>query len=84
MQYSLSDRIRYYWPHPEIQKARSAMFANFERVRPVPELISQYVPSAYRAMRAGYCDGSPAALAMANVTAVLDNYHRACVPAGEC
>jgi D-tagatose-1,6-bisphosphate aldolase subunit GatZ/KbaZ len=84
MQYSLSDRIRYYWPHPEIRKACSAMFANFARARPVPELISQYLPNAYWAMRAGYCDDTPEALAIANVTAVLDNYHRACVPAGEC
>jgi D-tagatose-1,6-bisphosphate aldolase subunit GatZ/KbaZ len=82
MQYSLSDRIRYYWPHPEVRKARSVLFANIARARPIPELISQYLPNAYWAMRAGRCDDTPEALAMANVIAVLDNYHRACMPAG--
>jgi D-tagatose-1,6-bisphosphate aldolase subunit GatZ/KbaZ len=84
LQYSLSDRIRYYWPHPDIQAVRSEMFENIARLRPIPELISQYLPRAYDAMRAGQCDASPESLTIANVTAVLDNYHRACVPEGEC
>lgn len=78
LDYSLSDRIRYYWPDPAIEAAREALFANL-RVHPAPiSLISQYLPHALRALREGRCANDPHALAMAHVSAVLNDYHFAC------
>jgi D-tagatose-1,6-bisphosphate aldolase subunit GatZ/KbaZ len=83
LQYSLSDRIRYYWPDPEITRAQEIMFTNLSENPPPSALISQYLPIAYAALREGLIDGGPAELAMANIGAVLDDYRRATSPARE-
>jgi D-tagatose-1,6-bisphosphate aldolase subunit GatZ/KbaZ len=83
LQYSLSDRIRYYWPDPEIARAQDAMFQNLAKNPPPPALVSQYLPIAHAAMRDGLIGGGPAELAMAHVWAVLDGYHAATSPAKE-
>jgi D-tagatose-1,6-bisphosphate aldolase subunit GatZ/KbaZ len=83
LQYSLSDRIRYYWPDPEIARAQEIMFANLSKNPPPPALISQYLPVAYAALREGLISGGPAELAMAHVDMVLDDYHAATSPARE-
>ncbi|HKA79963.1 MAG TPA: D-tagatose-bisphosphate aldolase, class II, non-catalytic subunit [Xanthobacteraceae bacterium] len=77
LQYSLSDRIRYYWPDPEIVHAQETMFRNLAKSPPPAALISQYLPIAYAALRDGWIGGTPAELAMAHVCAVLDGYHAA-------
>ena len=78
LQYSLSDRIRYYWPDPAIAAAQQKLFANL-RDRPPPlAQLSQYLPSAYAAVRAGTAANDPVALVEAHVAAVLDDYGRAC------
>ena len=42
LSYSLSDRIRYYWPHPDVQRACASMLENLRR-RPIPPTpASQY------------------------------------------
>jgi len=49
LQYSLSDRIRYYWPYPAVQRACDALFARLDR-RPIPlTLLSQYLPRQHDA-----------------------------------
>jgi D-tagatose-1,6-bisphosphate aldolase subunit GatZ/KbaZ len=40
--FGLSDRIRYYWPHPEVQAALRRLFANADSARPPPGLVSQF------------------------------------------
>jgi D-tagatose-1,6-bisphosphate aldolase subunit GatZ/KbaZ len=77
LQYSLSDRIRYYWPDTEIARTQDAMFQNLARNPPPPALISQYLPIAHAAIRDGLIGSSPPELAMAHVWAVLDGYHAA-------
>ena len=67
LQYSLSDRIRYYWPDPEIARAQDTMFRNLAQNPPPPALISQYLPIAHAAVRDGLIGGGPAELAMAHV-----------------
>jgi D-tagatose-1,6-bisphosphate aldolase subunit GatZ/KbaZ len=81
LQYSLSDRIRYYWPDPEIARAQDTMFRNLAQNPPPPALISQYLPIAHAAVRDGRISGGPAELAMAHVCAMLDDYHAAASPA---
>jgi D-tagatose-1,6-bisphosphate aldolase subunit GatZ/KbaZ len=83
LQYSLSDRIRYYWPEPEIARAQDTMFRNLAENPPPAALISQYLPIAHAALKDGLIDGSPAELVMAHIRAVLDGYHAAVTPAGD-
>jgi D-tagatose-1,6-bisphosphate aldolase subunit GatZ/KbaZ len=80
LQYSLSDRIRYYWPDPQIARAQEIMFANLSKNPPPPALISQYLPIAYAAVRQALISAGPAELAMAHVGAVLDDYQAATWP----
>lgn len=80
LQYSLSDRIRYYWPDPEIARAQATMFRNLTEKAPPDALISQYLPRGYMAMRERMIGRGPAELAMANVSAVLDQYQAAVTP----
>src|SRR5262249_3854193 len=77
LQYSLSDRIRYYWPDAEIVRAQETMFRNLVQSPPPAALISQYLPLAHAAVRDGLIGGSPPELAMAHVWTVLDGYHAA-------
>lgn len=80
LQYSLSDRIRYYWTHPEVVAAQSRLFGNLRR-RPLPfALLSQHFPQESRAVAQGELPADPQALAMARVGRVLDDYWRACAP----
>ncbi|MEO6104343.1 MAG: D-tagatose-bisphosphate aldolase, class II, non-catalytic subunit [Pseudoxanthomonas sp.] len=78
LQYSLSDRIRYYWPDPAIEQARQRLFDNLRADPPPIPLISQYLPHALRALRTGTASNEPLSLAMAHIGAVLDDYYHAC------
>ncbi|QNQ09543.1 D-tagatose-bisphosphate aldolase, class II, non-catalytic subunit [Sphingomonas alpina] len=80
LQYSLSDRIRYYWPDAAIAAAQDKLFANLRRTPPPLALVSQYLPLAYVAVRAGQATPDPADLTMAHIAATLDAYHGACFP----
>ena len=76
--YSLSDRIRYYWPHPQVRQACDTLLGNL-RERPVPlTLISQYLPRQYAAVRARELDAAPDALLRDGVATAIRPYLRAC------
>jgi D-tagatose-1,6-bisphosphate aldolase subunit GatZ/KbaZ len=77
-QYSLSDRIRYYWPHPAIQAAQARLLANLEREAPPLTLLSQYLPAQYEAVREGRLRNLPADLLKEGVAKVLRQYMDAC------
>jgi D-tagatose-1,6-bisphosphate aldolase subunit GatZ/KbaZ len=83
LQYSLSDRIRYYWPDPEIAHAQSIMFQNLAQHPPPPASIGLHLPLSYAALRDGLITLQPAELVMAHVWSVLDGYHAATSPPGE-
>jgi D-tagatose-1,6-bisphosphate aldolase subunit GatZ/KbaZ len=78
LQYSLSDRIRYYWPDPAIEQARERLFENLRADPPPMSLISQYLPRALSALRAGEATSDPLSLTLAHVRATLDDYQHAC------
>jgi D-tagatose-1,6-bisphosphate aldolase subunit GatZ/KbaZ len=78
LQYSLSDRVRYYWPDAEIEKARVKLFDNLRANPPPISLLSQHLPTGLRAVRAGAATRDPLSLSMAHINAVLDDYHHAC------
>lgn len=83
LQYSLSDRIRYYWPEGAVRDAQEKLFANLTASPPPLSLISQYMPAAYTALRAGHCQNEPASLVIEQIIAVLASYSAACRPAKE-
>jgi D-tagatose-1,6-bisphosphate aldolase subunit GatZ/KbaZ len=81
LQYSLSDRIRYYWSVPEVQESCDALLANL-RSRGIPlTLLSQYLPVQYAAVREGSLANDPRELLLDAVAQVLKGYARACHPA---
>jgi D-tagatose-1,6-bisphosphate aldolase subunit GatZ/KbaZ len=75
--YSLSDRIRYYWPDPAIERARQRLYDNLRENPPPMPLLMQYMPVALDAKsRNGAFD--PHEFALAHIGAVLDDYQYAC------
>ena len=77
-QYSLSDRIRYYWPQPTVVAALDKLFANLAANPPPLTLLSQYLPREYWAVRDGRLSLNARDLAMHHVELVLQQYARAC------
>ena len=80
LQYSLSDRIRYYWSLPEVEQACARLFEALTRVGIPLTLISQYLPLQYAAIRDGRLKNEPRALALDCVEQVLTHYAAACAP----
>ena len=77
-QYSLSDRIRYYWPQPTVVAVLDKLFANLAANPPPLTLLSQYLPNQYQAIREGRLNLNPRDIAMHHVELVLQGYARAC------
>lgn len=76
--YSLSDRIRYYWPQTEIRSALERMSANLAS-KPLPlSLLSQYFPGQYEAIRTGELSADPAQLIASQIRQVIHRYEDAC------
>ena len=76
--YSLSDRIRYYWPDREISDALALLTQNLQQ-HPAPlPLISQYLPRQADAIRAGAVQNNPSALIRHKVQESLARYAGAC------
>jgi D-tagatose-1,6-bisphosphate aldolase subunit GatZ/KbaZ len=74
LQYSLSDRIRYYWPHPDIADAQTRMIRNLNSNPPPLALISQYLPAAYAALRDGTINQTAEDLIIHHIAGVLEAY----------
>ncbi|HEX7914410.1 D-tagatose-bisphosphate aldolase, class II, non-catalytic subunit [Rudaea sp.] len=82
LQYSLSDRVRYYWAHPRLREACDTLLRNLDAASPTGALplalLSQYLPRQYEDVRAGRLANSAASLLRAGVIRVLDQYTQAC------
>ncbi|HGY55181.1 MAG TPA: tagatose-bisphosphate aldolase [Caldithrix abyssi] len=76
--YSLSDRIRYYWPQKEIQEALNQLFENLTTYKPSLSLLSQYLPLQYEAIRAGEIGNNPLDIVLHKIDLVLQKYIYAC------
>jgi D-tagatose-1,6-bisphosphate aldolase subunit GatZ/KbaZ len=78
LQFSLSDRSRYYWTTPGVEQACSQLFERLAS-RGIPlTLISQYLPVQYAAIRAGRLKNDPRELVLHGVEHVLRQYDHAC------
>ncbi|MDO6712930.1 MULTISPECIES: D-tagatose-bisphosphate aldolase, class II, non-catalytic subunit [Aliiglaciecola] len=78
--YSLSDRIRYYWPDKNVDKALSQLIENLEQNPPPLTLISQYMPEQHNALIAGEIDNSIKGFIFHKISLVLKQYSAACNP----
>ena len=75
--YSYSDRLRYYWPDPEVHKAQERLLDNLSAMDiPLP-LLSQYLPDQYARVRDSELSADPRALVIDGVRDVLRAYARA-------
>ncbi len=76
--YSYSDRIRYYWCQPRIQKAVDCLFKNLTNSGiPLP-LLSQFLPEQYRAIRNNTLIATPQELVKSKIKQVTQSYAQAC------
>jgi D-tagatose-1,6-bisphosphate aldolase subunit GatZ/KbaZ len=76
--YSYSDRMRYYWPDPEIAAAVETLMGNLSR-RGIPDpVLSAFLPRQYEHLREGLIDAAPRALVLDHIRDVLREYSSAC------
>jgi D-tagatose-1,6-bisphosphate aldolase subunit GatZ/KbaZ len=80
LEFSLSDRIRYYWPDPAVVAALEHLRAAFEDEAPPLALLSQYLPAQHAAVRAGTISTRMTDLVIHHIRQVLSHYSRACDP----
>lgn len=78
--YSLSDRSRYYWTNPDVQKALEHLFNNLEHLDIPLSLISQFFPRQYEKIREGSLENHPKALVKDKIKDVLRTYSYAITP----
>lgn len=76
--FSYSDRIRYYWPHPEVSAAVNELLSLLDGVTIPETLISQFLAGRYVDVRAGRVAPQARPLVLAAVDAVLQDYFSAC------
>jgi len=81
-QYSLSDRLRYYWPVASVERALARLFANLAANPPPLTLLSQYLPRAYAAVRSGELAMNARDWVFHHVDGVLQQYSAACGATG--
>jgi D-tagatose-1,6-bisphosphate aldolase subunit GatZ/KbaZ len=76
--YSYSDRCRYYWNEPSVQKEVAQLLGNLATQRIPLTLLSQYLPLEYEAVREGTLEASSEMIVRAHIQRVLRVYSRAC------
>jgi D-tagatose-1,6-bisphosphate aldolase subunit GatZ/KbaZ len=77
--YSYSDRVRYYWTDDAIGAAAERLLDNLSAVRIPENLLSQYLPDQYWAVRNGaLAADDPHAIAQDRVRQVIRMYAAAC------
>lgn len=78
--FSLSDRIRYYWPHPRIRQAVEKLLANLDTVRLPLGLISQFMPLQLERASLNEIVTTPRSLIIDKIQDVLRAYRYGCAP----
>ncbi|MFC1235491.1 tagatose-bisphosphate aldolase subunit GatZ [Vibrio sp. F74] len=78
LNYSLSDRVRYYWTNPRIIRAMDSLITNLETLEIPLGMLSQYLPEQYKKVVASELDSNPKSLMMSKIQGVLDDYSYGC------
>ena len=78
--FSFSDRIRYYWPDPQVQAALQTLLNNLNQKLLPLSLLSQFAPRQYNRIRRGELERTPEAIISDRLGEVLLDYDAACLP----
>jgi D-tagatose-1,6-bisphosphate aldolase subunit GatZ/KbaZ len=76
--YSYSDRLRYYWPSPDVVAAQEKLFSNLTASDVPLTMLSQFLPLQYDRVRRGELSPDPHSLVIDRITDVLRVYAAAC------
>jgi len=76
--YSYSDRSRYYWSAPDVQKAMARLLQNLERYQAPVTVLSQFLPVQTERVRSGAVANMPRDLICDKIRSVLTDYAYAC------
>lgn len=72
--YSLSDRIRYYWPQENVTAALQTLLTNLEEVEIPYGVLGQYMPNQYAKVRTGELIAKPHALIKDRIAEIYAKY----------
>jgi D-tagatose-1,6-bisphosphate aldolase subunit GatZ/KbaZ len=72
--YSYSDRIRYYWSHPEVRRSLDVLLSNLSQYPPPLNLISGFLPNQYKAIREGVIRNDPRDIIQHKIQETLSMY----------
>ncbi|WP_253381777.1 tagatose-bisphosphate aldolase subunit GatZ [unidentified bacterial endosymbiont] len=78
--FSLSDRIRYYWPHPRIHQSVEKLLANLSHTTLPLGLISQFMPVQFERLSMNEIAVTPQNLIIDRIQDVLRAYRFGCTP----
>jgi len=78
--FSLSDRIRYYWPHPRIRQSVEKLIANLSTTSLPLGLISQFMPVQFERLSMNEIAATPQNLIIDKIQDVLRAYRFGCTP----
>lgn len=78
--FSLSDRIRYYWPHPRIRTSVEKLLANLSATSLPLGLISQFMPVQFERLSMNEIAATPQNLVIDKIQDVLRAYRFGCNP----
>lgn len=78
--FSLSDRIRYYWPHPRIRQSVEKLIASLSDTTLPLGLISQYMPVQFARLSRNELNATPHDLILDRIQDVLRAYRYGCSP----
>ncbi|MDR3773202.1 MAG: D-tagatose-bisphosphate aldolase, class II, non-catalytic subunit [Terracidiphilus sp.] len=76
--FSLSDRIRYYWPNAEVSSALSVLIENLLHCPAPAPLLAQYLPFQAQAIRRGELANQPRFIIRHRIRQTLARYSNAC------
>lgn len=75
--YSFSDRARYYIGNPAVQAAIEKLFDNLRRYEIPMNMLHQFMPCEYEAIRAGRIEKDPRTLAINGIVRFMNDYEYA-------
>jgi D-tagatose-1,6-bisphosphate aldolase subunit GatZ/KbaZ len=78
--FSYSDRIRYYWSHPEVHAAVERLMENLRSVSIPETMLSAFLPLEYAALRDHQLSMDPMEILLHATQRSLQPYAQACFP----
>lgn len=76
--FSLSDRMRYYWPHPRIRQSVEKLLTNLGDITIPLGLLSQYLPLQFERVMSKQLNATPHDLILDKIQDVLRAYRYGC------